>query len=243
MGTWNLLSLTGEVSNLDTPSNFGSNLMVKIRLQYVANKLGAWKESPVLEWNEKFTTLDHKAKTYWIHENNMFTQKPGSPTFSAWSARYIQAYNYVTKGESFCKKGSVAFYNVKGTAITKKDLGNKPDATDMQKAEIIRSYLKSKGGIIEAVVHDIPSIVIGNNDQKHIERLLLFNIGMAGGVVRLRAMQYVNMDASKPRPTWARECKLSTFSRMDQNTQGLKQVETPSQVKDANPTLVHGEFL
>jgi hypothetical protein len=190
----------------------------------------------------KFMTLYHHEGSYFKFEADMIAHKPGSPTFSAWVGRYIEAYNYVERQSSSLNKGTVAMMNVNNGAIAVKSFGSKVGLSNLQKADAVRTYLKSHGGVMEIEVHDIPGIGTSGATPKHVERLLLFDCGMAGVAgPRVTAMQYLNHDSANPAAS-QREFKISSFARMTQPDHGLREIPAPSSVSFANPTMVAGEY-
>jgi len=241
MGKWTLEDISGSSTDLNPGETFGTNWKLKMKLKYTANLLGKWTESPQLNWHERFTTLWHHQGTYWTFEHNMFDLKPTSPTFHAWSMRYIDAYNFVTGNYHQGYKGSVTMHDVNGRVINNTAMGKKTGLTDPQKAEATRSYLKSNGGILEVEIHDVPAIGI-KTKGKHVERLLLFECGLAGGR-HISAMQYLDVNTDNPQDTWKREFKISSFSRMDQPHHGLRLIPTPLDVATAKPGLNPGMYM
>ena len=84
-------------------------------------------------------------------------------------------------------------------------------------------------------VHDIPAIQRPTGDEAK-ERLLRFNLGVQGSPLRLRAEQYLNVDAARPQmgfgllAEWQREFRMEWARTWD--PEGLRRVAPPPRVSE-----------
>lgn len=116
--------------------------------------------------------------------------------------------------------------------VTRKDLANA--ATDSQKADAVRSYLKSKGGRLEIVILDIPSLNYPTIPD-HKERLLLFNVSILGGNLRWKGFQHVMVNAGVPKTSWTRQAGEGWMVSDLPRPQGYQEVPPPVMVSQPRP--------
>jgi hypothetical protein len=224
MGGWKLMGIKMAFSDFNAGELWGTNVVATYRLGY-APSMGSFKETPRLDWHETIMMNDHGKGETWVFDTNMYTHNPTSRTLEVWPKRYIAAYE-AASGQNSLSKGYAKLLNKSGAAVKAADLGKASSAED--KADAVRSYLKSKGGVLEIQIHDIPSINKPDNDE-HKERLLLFNVGVEGGGPKVKAYQYLDVDGAKPAGQWVRKAGEG-WGVSGLKTTGLKKVAPPSLV-------------
>jgi hypothetical protein len=192
MGQRVLESVNGRSRPLDGQT-FGTNFHVHFRLRYTPSLLrDKFVETPMLDWHERILIKEHHKGEWWEFETNMYTHNPTSATLGIWLKRYIVAYD-AAAGMPSSGKGSSKLLDKRGQPVSVKDLGRA--GTGQEKADAVRSYLGKHGGTMLIEVHDVPAIQRPTGDDEK-ERLLRFNLGVQGGSLRLRAEQYLNVDAA-----------------------------------------------
>ncbi len=218
MGKWILQSITDRgVAPLDTPTLYGHEFRLCLRLRYEPALIGRFSEPPLLMWHERFVMKEHHNSTWWEFESNMYEHIPNSPTLSSWPRRYIEAYEgAVAAGQAGAagNPGRVRLLDQHGNAVTAADLrvGHTPD----EQARAVRHYLKRHGDILEIEIRDIPSITrpaSTAHPEHHKERLLLFTIGVQGGSVWRMASQYLDVDGTAPEFLWHRDFVIEAQMR------------------------------
>ena len=238
MGNWTLLGVSGNTTPLDQGELFGHNVYVSFRLKYSSSAFGSFKESPSLNWHERFMMKMHHKGEWWEFEKNMFEHKPGSPTFGGWVKRYVLAYDSAAGKYNALVKGSSTLFDKNQRQVRVDALGKNLN-TDAEKADAVRSYLKRHGGIMDVKVHDIPGI--NSRPNEHNERLLIFNCGLIGCGGGFMGEQYLNMNTSQPKGNWTRSFRIGgghTWS-----THGLRKIMTPAGVSTpGSPVLLNGEY-
>lgn len=240
MGTWALQSVTATCSDFETSELYGTNFIATYRLKYSSSLVGSYQEPPRLDWHETIMMNEHHKAQTWVFVANMYAHNPLSKTLEIWAKRYIEAYN-AAKGIAFAGKGHAKLFDKKGVAVPGDKLPAKTEAAG--KADAVRSYLKSNGGILEIKIHDIPSI----NKPKvgeaatHKERLLLFNVGVEGGGTHVKAYQHLIVNSAQPASAWTRRHGMGwTVSGL--KTSGLAKVAPPAQVSNPRqPVFTSGE--
>lgn len=155
LGLWKLNSVTGDVTPYDQNGLFGHNFKVTFTLEYQTSTFGNFTEPPRLDWHEKFIMIEHHKRERWVFEKNMYEHNPTSATLLIWPKRYVEAYE-AAAGRAYTGKGSCQLLTKTGTAVTQKQLGAATSGAD--KANAVRKYLKSHGGRLKIMVHDIPSL-------------------------------------------------------------------------------------
>jgi hypothetical protein len=198
-------------------------------LKYTASTFGKFEELPKLDWYETIMMKLHHTHETWTFATNMYGHNPTSNTLKVWCQRYIRAYDTVA-GTPSMDKGSVKLFNKNGGPVNTGQLG--PNKTSGQeKADAVRSYLKSHSDILEIEVHDIPSInkPTGSTAGEHKERLLLFNCGLVGGGMRIQAEQYLDVIGGQPQSNWKREIHMMWVQTTFNNT-GFRQIAPPTSV-------------
>ena len=129
MGTWSLLSMTPELSPIRRGETFGHNVKVTFRLKYKPSRVGAFVETPLLEWNEKIIMKEHHKKETWVFETNMYEHNPSSKTLRMWAARYVQAYRSA-EGRGALFPGSARLLREDGQPVPLRDLPQVRDRGD-----------------------------------------------------------------------------------------------------------------
>lgn len=257
MGQWILEKVSGSVSPMNANGLFGNNFNVGFSIAYKTSTFGSFVEPPILDWHEKFIMIEHHKGERWTFEKNMYEHNPSSATLLIWPRRYIEAYN-ASGGQVPACKGSSKLFTTKGVAVTRQQLGNA--GTDLQKADAVRRYLKSNGGRIDLMIHDIPSlntpamvaapprpgIVIGGNRPvqvaEHKERLLLFNVGLLNSGLRWQGYQHVAVSAALAQPLWTRAAGTGWGVADLPLPPGFRDVPPPVQVSMVRaPTFLAGE--
>jgi hypothetical protein len=233
------MSLNATSSTLDGET-YGHNLNAYFKLRYTPATFEKFVEPPRLDWHEKICMKEHHKGQWWEFETNMYTHNPSSKTLLVWPSRYVAAYASAGGG-AWMNKGSAKLLDKQGMPVGLDKLGRNHAGAAAQ-ADAVRSYLKTKGGILLIEVHDVPAITTTNLDaDEHKERLLIFNCGLEGNAgLRVRAEQYLDVDAAKPRAAWKREFKMAWGTTWA--TRGLSKVAVPPLVGNPRPaTFMAGE--
>ncbi|HAV61777.1 MAG TPA: hypothetical protein DCY13_05370 [Verrucomicrobiales bacterium] len=226
MGTWNLESVYHIKQQHDTGELFGNHYIVSFRLRYTPS-MGGFKEMPRLDWHEVIMMNEHHKGESWVFEANMYEHNPLSKTLEIWAKRYFEAYNTAAGQPNGLIKGSSKLMDKTGQPVKIETLG-KGLASNAAKADAVRNYLKRHGGVMYIEIDDIPSVNIPRNGE-HKERLLIFDCGVVGGGPRTRAIQYLDVDAAKPKAAWVRRFDLS-HTMTGLKTTGLRKVSAPVSV-------------
>jgi len=204
MGTWTLEGLAGGFTPLITADAFGHNFRVSYKMRYKPSTFDKFVEPPILDWYEQVKKKDHLAGEWHEYEMNMYALKPQSYTLMVWGRRYVEAYNHAAKLPRGVDKmkGSSMLLDKKGNPVPLSALGGKVVADANKKSDLVRSYLKSNGGILQIEIHDVPAITLPLGPGEHVERLLIFNVGIVGGGMRVRAEQYLHVNQATLQGTW-----------------------------------------
>ena len=238
MGSWSLEKLSSN----NTPLNgqtFGTNFNVHYLLKYSPSIGSKFQETPMLDWHEKITMIEHHKGEWWEFETNMYEHNPTSKTLEVWPRRYYLAYNDVF-GVPHMGKGSCKLFDKNGVALKRTALPA-GKTSDKDKANAVRSYLKSHGGKLAIHVHDIPSINMPKPNQ-HKERLLLFKCGVIGSPLKIEAEQYLNVQAGQQPTAWGRELNMPC-RRRSLTTTGFNKVNAPTMVSNKRAALfLDGEY-
>ena len=237
---WTLQSVNATCSDFETGELFGTNFVATYRLQYNSSTFGSYKETPRLDWHETIMMNEHHKAESWVFDTNMYTHNPLSKTLEIWPKRYVESYA-AANGQPFSGKGHVKLFDKNGATVSAKALGTKTEVT--AKAEAVRSYLKSNGGIFEIKIHDIPSINKPRTGEAatHKERLLLFNVGVEEMGLKVQAYQYLIVNSAVPQAQWTRKHGLG-WGVSGLKTSGLKKVAAPPGVSNVRaPMFFPGE--
>ncbi|TCJ14933.1 hypothetical protein EZJ19_08595 [Parasulfuritortus cantonensis] len=239
MGTWTLESVLHSTRLHDTAELFGNHYIVNFRLRYTPAVLGGFKEVPKLDWHEIIMMNEHHKGESWVFEANMYQHNPLSKTLEIWAKRYVEAYDNAAGQPDTTIKGSSKLMDKNGRPVPVAAL-ERGLTDDGDKADAVRDYLKRHGGVMFIEIDDIPSINHPKNGE-HKERLLIFNCGVVGGGPRTKAIQYLNVDAARPKINWTRRFDLShTLTHL--NTTGFRRVLPPPLVSMPRaPVFVSGE--
>ena len=216
MGQWRLQNAQLSISDM-TGNVLGHNWRVTFKLKYTPTTFGRYQELPRLEWKESIKLLDRGKGEFWEFQADQYARHPGSLTFFMWRNRYNVAYQFVRDSSG---QHDIRLYAANGEKIPSKTFGKASSASE--KTKIVIDYLKKHGGILEATVHDKPSIGL-NSANVHKERLLTFDCGLRGMGRRFVVYQYLNVDKGQPRTRWTSACKQGVFC-LNLNTQGLRRV-------------------
>lgn len=224
MGTWTLESINHRTETFDTPELFGNHYIVTFRLRYTRSTFGSFTEMPMLDWHEVIMMNEHHKGEHWTFTTNMYAHNPTSRTLQVWPRRYYAAYDTAAKLSDATMKGSSKLLDKNGQPVGIDILG--PGVTSPQeKADVVRDYLKRRGGVMVIEIDDIPSINMPRGGE-HKERLLIFNCGLVGSSLRTKAIQYLNVNHALPRMSWTRRFDLShTLTGL--KTTGLRVVTAP----------------
>lgn len=247
MGRWAVESVTGSSSTMETSDGFGNNFFCNFKLTYRPSKVGRFVEPPKLDWHEKFIMIDHHKRERWVFESNMYEHNPTSRTLGIWPRRYLEAYDAAI-GRGSSSIGSARLVDKMNQPIRGEKL--KRATENGAKADAVRDYLKANGGSLLITIHDIPSISMPklvvppqtpgadrNPVMEHKERLLMLDCGVVGGVLRFKAIQYLNVDGTKPKSQWDREATLS-WTRTDLPLpRGYHTVPAPPRVSLRRPPI------
>jgi hypothetical protein len=244
MGTWTLERLAGRFSALNTGHQFGHDFYADYRLVYKPSTFDTWVETPRLDWHERIIKLEHNTGQWYEVEVNYYLVKPQSNTYLVWSRRYIEAYNAaaglpppVVVGGF---KGSSRLLDKSGSPVPVAKLGVNKTTGD-EKANAVRSFLKKNGGILAIEVHDIPNISLPLSPNEHVDRYLMFNVGVEGGNLKLKAEQHLHVDANALPATWTQTFSLDW--RAQWATRGLNKVAPPANlVNPVAPLFSGGEY-
>jgi len=242
MGTWTLQSIVANCSDFENTELFGTNFTATYRLIYNQAFFNEnFKEMPRLDWHETIMMNEHNRKETWVFDTNMYTHNPTSKTLEIWSKRYIESYNSSNNQMDFVIKGSSRLLDKKGVLVKANALAGA--SNNEEKAEAVRNYLKSNGGILEIKIEDIPSIYKLKNGEVaiHKERLLLFDVGMEGGGTRVQAFQYLNVNQALPKTGWTRKHGIG-WGVSSIKTTGFTNVAAPTYVsRKRDATFFNGE--
>jgi hypothetical protein len=242
MGSWTLQSATPDIR----PRNdvYGHYFAVRFRLKYSPSTFGSFAEMPRLEWKETITMIERSAGTWWRFEGDQYARLPSSQTFNSWVRRYVNAY-YSVRNSLYGPDESSRLYDRNGGQLPRDTFAQATD--DAARANAVRSYLKSNGGIFEAMVVDKPGInkpALGAMPAVHKNRILTFDCGLTGTAIRVKAYQHLTVDSTKPETGWFRECVLNSTSRPF-STDGLRNVAVPADVARISPftgSATRGEY-
>ncbi len=239
MGKWTLDGLAGTWSDLDGAEGFGHNVIVTLRLRYDPTPLGRFHETPRLEWKEQIFTIDHQAGQWWEFAADMYAHNPTSRTLEVWTARYVAAYDF-TRGESFSagwRRGTVELRTLDDIPVARERLADTDD--DVEKADAVREYLQANGGRLHIAIHDVPAIRIppGAPGNAHRERLLTFDCGIAGGGLRFRGTQYLDVNGQNNVRRWEGSGGDST-RLLQQHAAGAVKTAPPAIVSAVRPAVL-----
>lgn len=201
MGTWTLERLVTGYSDHDTAELFGTNFKARFWLRYTSSTFSRFVETPKLDWHETILMKEHHNNKWWEFDTNMYEHNPVSNTLKIWPRRYIAAYDKAAGIVEANLKGSSQLTDKQGMPVPINELGAANNS--VEKADRVRAYLKSHGGVLVIEVHDIPSINIPKGNE-HKERLLKFNVGVEGQGLRAAAEQYLVVNHANPKHTWTR---------------------------------------
>jgi hypothetical protein len=234
MGTWTLESATPTIR--DRNDVYGHIFAIKFRLKYTTSAVGPFAEMPRLEWKETITMAEPNAKTWWQYVGDQYQRNAGSPTFMAWTSRYVNAYFCVAK-QKYEPDALTCLYDVQGQKLPSATL---PQASSpKEQADAVRTYLKASGGILEVTVVDTPGIKKPEKPKPGQpavlkDRLLLFDCGLRGMGKRTTAYQRLTVDGAKSEAQWFRECRVATGSP-PLSTTGFAKVNPPPDVSVVKP--------
>lgn len=208
MGEWTLESITGDHSDHDQNNMFGHNVHVRFRLRYRPALVGRFVDTPQLIWHEQITVKDHARRSFWSFEGNLFEHKRSSRTLRIWSRRYLEAYQSAAGAPSIYR-GTARLLDRNNNTVPATAFGN-VGASDQERAEAARNYIRRHGDILQIEIHDIPSLLLAREHMPLVnkERLLLFTFGVAGGNVWRRASQYIRYDSRTLPSIWTRHFAL-----------------------------------
>jgi hypothetical protein len=227
MGQWTLLSAIPHFRERN--DKYGHNFGIVFKLKYTPSFLGSFAEMPRLEWKETITMIQQNAGTWWQAIFDQYERLPSSPTFMNWVNRYKNAYYGVRDGNyDHPYDWSARIYKANGARFLRDDFPRLD--TEKAKADYVRNYLKSHGGIMEINATDTPAIGKPNNDALvHKNRILTFDCGLRGSGTRVKLYQHLIVDGSKPESEWYRDFKVASVSPPFQTT-GLEKVLPPDDV-------------
>jgi hypothetical protein len=203
------LPLNGDV--------FGHEFSAVFRLRYTATRSlsGVFNRSPIelrdetprLQWKETITMKETvaipSASQFWQFETDMYEHNPGSPSLAAWRKRYVMAYGYIAHQLPPAKvNGSVKIWSVNNRVLTLADLGG-PQNDDRTQALAMRNYIARNGCTMAITLTDTPGIKKTTNGIK--ERLVEFDIGVAGTGKRVNAYQYLRLNSGLVEAAWTRD--------------------------------------
>lgn len=228
MGQWTLVSATPSIR--DRNDVFGHYFAITFRLKYTPSMMSSFAETPVLEWKETITLIENVKKTWWSAEFDQFGRLPDSPTFGSWVYRYILAHTAVVKGDYSDKQPS-RLYDKNGNKLPQNTFSKA--ATSKISADIVRDYLKKKGGILVVTVTDSPGINKPNDDTTDKFRILTFDCGLRGMSPRTKAIQHLRV-AGITEANWSRDCTIGSISQPFQ-TAGLEKIAAPADVTIVKP--------
>jgi hypothetical protein len=259
MAMWSVVSVTPSIR--DRNDVYGHYFAVEFRLKYAPSLVGSFTEMPRLEWNETITMIERDAGspppftwvpgsptfftagtsgTWWQYVGDQYARNPGSPTFSTWVSRYINAY-YAVRDGSYGADDPNCLYDSNGRQLPRNTFGQL--GTDQERADAVRTYLRRHGGIMKVIVVDKPGINKPRPGRlAHKERILTFDCGLRGAGPRVSAVQHLTVDSSVGEGQWFRECKIGGSSRPF-STAGMQQVQPPPEVTIVKPLLgLRGQY-
>jgi hypothetical protein len=231
MSGWTVMSAVPAIR----PRNdvFGNYFVVTFKLKYSPPRFGSFTEMPRLEWKETITMLEKRKGTWWQIDVDQYQRDPDSRTFTSWVNRYVWAHGQVT-GQRYGADAPVKLFDEKGGRLPATTFARTQDSKTA--ADEVRSYLKSRGGIMEITVEDKPGInkPTGGDTTFHKHRILTFDCGVGSGGPRVKAYQTLIVDGAVPEAQWRRECEVSSFSSPF-STAGLTKGPPPADVSIVKP--------
>ena len=218
---------------------FGTHYRASFQLRYAPS--ASFVETPRLEWRETILMNDRHCLRCWSFTTEMYAHNPSSRTLIVWPRRYIEAYRSAAKMPKGVKMGSVVLQAANGSLVPLADLGG-AISHEGEQAQAVRSYLQRRGGLLTIEIHDIPGVRLPAAGQ-HIERLVMFDIGVEGLAPRSRAEQYLNVQSGVPQASWQREFRDCEWRRGGLSIEGLTAVAPPNGVANPTPPVFRpGEF-
>lgn len=240
MGVWTLQSATPEFR--DRNDIYGNYFSVHFVLKYDPSTFGSFKEMPRLEWQETILMIEKLKGTYWQHTADQYARNPGSLTFTGWVSRYKTAHWQVRQG-NYGNDQPTRLYDKRRSQL-KRDAFPRIQS-EKDKADAVRAYLKSHGGIVDILVIDKPGINLPTaGDGTHKERILTFDCGLAGCGPRVYAYQHLLVDAAVPNSQWRRKCEMSRTTSPF-STSGLTRLTPPADVTIVKPykgSTLNGDY-
>jgi hypothetical protein len=226
MGTWTLIGSTADIRPRDDV--FGNFFAVTFRLKYQPSTFGGFTEMPRLQWKETITMVEERKREWWQHIVDQYERDPNSQTFFTWTHRYTLAH-YAVRQQKYGPDDTVKLFSLNQQQLPAATFGRA--ANPKEEADQVRSYLKSKGGIMHLTVVDKPGInrPDASDTAFHKHRILTFDCGIGPGGTRIKAYQQLIVDGAKPPAEWRRQCEVSSFSTPF-STAGMTRVQPPADV-------------
>jgi hypothetical protein len=250
---WTVVSVTGRSEALDSAEKFGNTFKVTILVEHRPSPAAAvasqpvLEEPPTLEWDEQIFARDHAKKSYWHWSGDVYANKStSSRTFSAWRARYYEAYNTArrqsTRDTDLRGKVELEYPDGEPVLFLHRS-GDSIPQTNGEKTEFVRRFIARNACRLRVEIHDVPAIHVSphqaNWSEVDKERLLLFDCGL--GNARVRASQYLHVKASWNRTLWQRRFQMGWMYRA--LAQGDYMLEhTPSLYTLSYQPLLAGEY-
>lgn len=233
MGKWRLENITEPRVELMAGTLCGHHVIATFTLRYTPGFF-SFEETPLLDWHERITVIEHHNRTYWQLTANQYLRHPTAITMEPWARRYVDAYRSVMGPDPEEDTGpnkkppppppppQTRLLDMRGVPLTPDVLTPAPKRwLAREKRESVQAYLKKRGGIFETTIHDKPEILKTPNPVWR-ERLLEFDIGVVGNrKLRWRLCQYLEYDSTQP------ELRLTRISQPEWpplNTAGLTRV-------------------
>ena len=237
MSQWTCTSVTHSIR--DRNDVFGNYLAVTFKLKYSPSRFGSFKEMPRLEWKETITMIERNKGTWWQYIGDQYARNPNSQTFKSWTGRYTNAY-YCIRNQLYGPDDTVRLYDKHGNKLPRETFTRQN--SDKDKADVIRSYLQSHGGIMDVTVVDKPGINKPKNDPAvHKERILTFDCGLNGAGARVKAYQHLIVNGGTLENQWKRECVISMMTNPFQ-TAGLRKEPPPPDVTVIKPFTGNAQY-
>jgi hypothetical protein len=247
MGKWTLESITVTNELLDQ-DKFGNYVRAEYLLKYVPASIGSFVDVPPLYWFEIITLVDHKARQWWVYEENQYARNPRSMTLSTWYGKYRLAYDNIAYniGDGERQVSHSRLFDNNMQPVNGPQFSDR-HATRRKKAEAVRAYLGKHGGYLRIVILDTPAISKASANDFYKERLLLFHCGVVGLDAHqwVKHEQYLVANSALPLAQWTRHCRPEWFSTLRIPT-GYQKIPPPANVvenKSAATNVEEGDYF
>lgn len=169
---WRILSANIKCREYLDADQVGTRIDVLFKLKYIPNHDLAFVKEPDLRWIE--TIKYRENDKVWQFSTNMYRHNRNSRTFFPWRLRYIEAYYYTKSRNKLTFNGMTRLYDNDMIPVGPDVLPHA--ATNEKRVELVKRYLENNGGILEAMITDIPRMRTGETPVDK-ERIVRFDLG------------------------------------------------------------------